>query len=171
MYGCNHSVGSISSQPMSPARKTTQKLDVRLRREPTMARGQDTFEHILAVAAELLDEVGPQKFTTNLLAKRAGLGLQAVYRYFPNKHAVVTTLSKRMVDEWDSWFATLDDDIDECIVRHMTSEFLKAHKIDLTSDATAIQRLHGVAEQVKIDLGLRTRSAIKVDEISYGDGA
>ena len=60
-----------------------------LRNVPTQARSRETFEKILATAVELLDELGWDGFNTNLLAERAGVRVSAVYRYFPNKEAVL----------------------------------------------------------------------------------
>ena len=73
-----------------------------LRSEPRQARARKTFESILAAAAELLDEVGIDGFNTNLLADRAGVRVRSVYRYFPNKHAVVMALARRIVADWDA---------------------------------------------------------------------
>lgn len=74
------------------------------RRLPTQARAKKTLEHLLQTAAELLDEVGVGAFNTNLLAERAGVRVRTVYRYFPNKLAVVATLASRLTEEWDHWF-------------------------------------------------------------------
>ena len=83
--------------------KATRDSELGLRNEPRQARARETFERILAAAAELLDEVGIDGFNTNLLASRAGVRVRSVYRYFPNKHAVVVTLAKRVVSQWDGW--------------------------------------------------------------------
>ncbi len=71
---------------------------------PTQARARQTVETILAAAAELLDETGIDSFNTNLLAERAGVRVRTVYRYFPNKLAVITALAERMANEWNGWF-------------------------------------------------------------------
>lgn len=86
---------------------------LKLRREPRQARSRATFESILRVAAELLEQDGWEGFNTNLLAERAGLGPQALYRYFPNKIAVVATIAERMVEEWDTWFKSIDEALGE----------------------------------------------------------
>lgn len=62
------------------------------------------------------------------------------------------------------------DDIDEQIVGVMVQHFLREHRVDLRPDVAAMQRLRIVAEQVKIDLGLRTRSIIQIDALAYGTG-
>lgn len=71
-----------------------------LRRAPVQARSRQTFETLLAVTAELLDEVGFEAFNTNLLASRSGIGTRAIYRYFPNKYALVTELARGMAARW-----------------------------------------------------------------------
>jgi AcrR family transcriptional regulator len=74
------------------------------RRVPTQRRSRETVSLILDTTAELLDEVGVDAFTTNLLAERAGVRVSTVYRYFPNKLAVIVALAERLAEEWDEWF-------------------------------------------------------------------
>ena len=78
--------------------------DFALRRMPRQERARQTVEHILETAAELLAEVGIDGFNTNLLADRAEVRVRTVYRYFPNKLAVVYELARRLAEEWDGWF-------------------------------------------------------------------
>lgn len=75
-----------------------------LRARPTQARSRKTFEAILAAAAELLTEAGWEGFNTNLLAERAGCRVATLYRYFPDKLAVVSTLAEQVVADWDREF-------------------------------------------------------------------
>ena len=74
------------------------------RRQPRQERARRTVDTILDTAAALLDEGGIAAFNTNLLAARAGLRVRTVYRYFPNKDAVIAGLAERMTREWDRWF-------------------------------------------------------------------
>ncbi|MCP4037466.1 MAG: TetR/AcrR family transcriptional regulator [bacterium] len=74
-----------------------------LRVSPRQARARETVGRILDTAAALLDEVGVDGFNTNLLATRAGVRVRTIYRYFPNKSAVILALAKRVVSEWDAW--------------------------------------------------------------------
>jgi AcrR family transcriptional regulator len=71
------------------------------RRQPTQARAKATVDTILEGAAVLLEEVGFDSFNTNVLAERAGVRVRSVYRYFPNKFAVMAALWKKMLGEWD----------------------------------------------------------------------
>ncbi|PZR34895.1 TetR/AcrR family transcriptional regulator [Caulobacter segnis] len=74
-------------------------LDTKSR--PSRRRGKDTFEVILTNAGELLAEVGFERLTTNLVCERAGLTPPALYRYFPNKYALLKELAHRLMDAQD----------------------------------------------------------------------
>ncbi|HET9694440.1 MAG TPA: TetR/AcrR family transcriptional regulator [Steroidobacteraceae bacterium] len=76
-----------------PRRLKATELD--LRRTPMQARGQATFERILDATAELLDKVGTEALTTNLISRTADVNVATLYQYFPNKQAVLLSLFKR----------------------------------------------------------------------------
>ncbi len=81
------------------------KLELKSR--PAQKRSGDTFDHILSVLAELLEEVGFEAISTNLICRRAGITPPALYRYFPNKYAVLKELGnnfmKRLNDAYLAW--------------------------------------------------------------------
>lgn len=79
-----------------------------LRTAPTQARAKATVEHLVVTAAQLLADVGADGFNTNRLAERAGVTVPTVYRYFPNKMAVLEELARGLASAWDGWF---DDDL------------------------------------------------------------
>ena len=80
------------SQPEVP-------LDTKVR--PSRAPGVSTFEVLLETAAEILMEVGFEGLTTNDICKRAGMTPPALYRYFPNKFAVLSELGRRLMAAQD----------------------------------------------------------------------
>lgn len=65
--------------------------------QPTQARGQDTYEMVLATAGEMLRDMGFEQLTTNAICERAGLTPPALYRYFPNKYAILKELGDRLM--------------------------------------------------------------------------
>jgi AcrR family transcriptional regulator len=69
---------------------------------PRQGRGQETYERILGVTADLLGEVGIERLSTNLVCERAGLTPPALYRYFPNKYALLHTLGERLMQVQNS---------------------------------------------------------------------
>jgi len=65
------------------------------------------MDHLLETALALLEEVGAERFNTNLLAERAQVSVRAIYRYFPNKIALLVALAER-VAEWErAWIGDL----------------------------------------------------------------
>lgn len=81
--------------------------DLSPRVRPVQQRAKDTVEQILDNAAVLLDEVGVDAFNTNLLAERANVAVRSVYRYYPNKLAVIVGLAERQAREWQEQFSQL----------------------------------------------------------------
>ena len=76
------------------------KTDILLtnRSAPIQERGAQTMERVLQAAAELLQETGFENLSTNAICERAGLTPPALYRYFPNKYAVMRELGERLMD-------------------------------------------------------------------------
>ena len=60
-------------------------------------RSRETVELILSAAADLLEEVGFEQLSTNMICKRARLTPPALYRYFPNKYAVLKEMGERLM--------------------------------------------------------------------------
>jgi AcrR family transcriptional regulator len=65
------------------------------RKTPRQRRSQATVEVILEAAAQLLERDGERGFNTNAVAERAGVSIGSLYRYFPNKQAILVALALR----------------------------------------------------------------------------
>ncbi|MBI3675039.1 MAG: TetR/AcrR family transcriptional regulator [Proteobacteria bacterium] len=76
-----------------------QRLQVSLetKLQPRQQRALSTYDAILQAAGQLLEEVGVERLSTNLVCKRAGLTPPALYRYFPNKYALLKELGARLM--------------------------------------------------------------------------
>ena len=81
-----------------------QRVELLEKNKPQQDRAKRTYEAILAAAAELLVEVGVERISTNLIAERAGITVPALYRYFPNKYAVLNALGARLMDRQNAVF-------------------------------------------------------------------
>ena len=85
-------------------------VDLLENNKPRQERAKRTYEGILNAASELLVEVGVERISTNLIAERAGITVPALYRYFPNKYAVLHALGCVLMDEqnkiFEEWFVT-----------------------------------------------------------------
>ncbi|WP_333586344.1 TetR/AcrR family transcriptional regulator [Phenylobacterium sp.] len=66
-----------------------------LRKPPLQDRAQVTVDTILEAAAQLLELRGEVGFNTNAVAERAGVSIGTLYRYFPDKQALMLALADR----------------------------------------------------------------------------
>lgn len=69
--------------------------------QPLQDRARTSYDAILRAAGELLLEVGIERLSTNLVCKRAGLSPPALYRYFPNKYALLRELGAQLMRAQD----------------------------------------------------------------------
>jgi DNA polymerase len=67
---------------------------------PTQARSRERLRRVLDAADELLATEGADTFTTNRIAAVAGIPVGSVYRYFPDKEAIVEALATRYWSEF-----------------------------------------------------------------------
>ena len=110
------------------------------KKSPTQRRSTETYELILQITAELLAEVGIGRLSTNLVCQRAGLSPPALYRYFPNKYALLHELGVRLMHAQNEL-------IEECLTPEvllnpidtlqpaLVKLFLATHRVTLDSTA------------------------------------
>ncbi len=119
---------------------------------------------ILDSASELIAERGLAPVTMTDIADRAGMGLTAVYRYFPNKQSIVRELSLRIFSEDTESLveaappanASAEDFIAEGI-----AEFWRRHR----DDPVRLQlraAIHADAELSALDLAESRRNAATI---------
>lgn len=72
--------------------------DLGIKRAPEQKRSQETYERILRVTAQVLADEGVERLSTNLVCQKAGLAPTALYRYFPNKYALLHELGIRLMN-------------------------------------------------------------------------
>ncbi|MEL7453004.1 MAG: TetR/AcrR family transcriptional regulator [Pseudomonadota bacterium] len=65
---------------------------------PRQKRAKDTYNRLVTVTGELLDEVGFERVSTNLIAERAGVSPPALYRYFKDKYDLIGAFGRRVMD-------------------------------------------------------------------------
>lgn len=69
-----------------------------LRNEPVQARSAARLTALLDAAAGVIDEIGYERLTTAMVAERAGASIGTVYRYFPDRIALLQALSARNLE-------------------------------------------------------------------------
>jgi AcrR family transcriptional regulator len=73
------------------------KINLDTKQQPVQQRSVETFELILDVTAKLLGDVGVERLSTNMVCEKAGISPPALYRYFPNKYAILKELGERLM--------------------------------------------------------------------------
>jgi len=68
-----------------------------MRKTPRQSRSCETVEAIVEAATRILGRRGWARFTTNEVAKVAGVSIGSLYQYFPNKAALVAAIKRRHV--------------------------------------------------------------------------
>lgn len=69
----------------------------RIRTMPTQGRSTARLSGLLDAAASVVDEVGFDRITTAMIAERANASIGTVYRYYPDRVAVLAALHERAV--------------------------------------------------------------------------
>jgi AcrR family transcriptional regulator len=69
-----------------------------LRNEPVQARSTARLTALLDAAASAVHELGYERLTTAMVAERAGASIGTVYRYFPDRIAVLQALASRNLE-------------------------------------------------------------------------
>lgn len=96
-----------------------------LRQPPRQRRARERVEAILDAAAEVFEEVGYEKATTNEIVRRAGVSPGTLYHWFPDKGALADGLVERYLDALMGFYGPLlDNDPDEP-VSHMIRRVLR----------------------------------------------
>lgn len=82
--------------------------DIHVRTQLVQERSSARLSGLLDAAAEIVDEVGFERVTTAMIAQRAGASIGTVYRYFPDRIAVLQALRERAIHRFH---ATVVDEI------------------------------------------------------------
>lgn len=69
--------------------KTTQTII-----QPQQKRARQTRQKILDATLELLQQSGIEKISTNLIARQARVNIASLYKYFPDKYAILHELAQ-----------------------------------------------------------------------------
>lgn len=75
------------------------------RRAPVQSRARASRDAILRASAQLLGRSGVTDFTTNHVAKRAGVSIGTLYEYFRDKDAILDALLSAHLDDAESAFS------------------------------------------------------------------
>jgi AcrR family transcriptional regulator len=80
-----------------PFVRDTESAAPLIRTEPVQQRSAERLNALLDAAASAVDEVGFDRITTAMIAERAGASIGTVYRYYPDRVAVLQGLRERAI--------------------------------------------------------------------------
>jgi AcrR family transcriptional regulator len=75
------------------------KKTVKPRKTPQQARSRQTREDILEATAHLLNRKPFDEVSTNHIAKKTGISIGTLYKYYPNKDAILADLSLKFMQQ------------------------------------------------------------------------
>lgn len=107
----------------------------------------------MTTAAELLDEVGWEGFNTNRLAEKAGCRVSTIYRYFPDKLALVTVLAECVTAVWHAQLITMEQELDgQRALQDVWNEYLMKFVATVreTPGALAIRKAMRVVPELQV---------------------
>lgn len=84
------------------ADNTAVSVSVTPRRKPVQARSRERVNTILEHAAAIFHEVGVDGTSMSAIARQSGMSLASLYRYFPNKAAIVKAIAERHVEKMET---------------------------------------------------------------------
>lgn len=165
-------------EAQSPARQSIQAKKL-----PAQQRATETYERILSVAALTLADVGIERLSTNLICERAGLTPPALYRYFPNKYALLGVLGERLLaqqnERIDYWITPdMLNGPQEIVERALSWLILDTYRVtqDTVGGMWILKALRAVPllEHIKLDSHRRVAKAqakIMSDAFPHVDSA
>jgi AcrR family transcriptional regulator len=151
------------------------------RKDPKQTRSRAIVESIVEAGRRILEAEGPGALTTNHIAERAGVSIGSLYRYFPNKEAVIAAICEtetrrdvseiRSAERWAIDELPLRESlaaiVDFQIARHqrlvaLASDVYRAHQGEFS--LTAHMGTDAVVAHMRALL-LRHRAAVRVRDL------
>ncbi len=69
------------------------------RHSAKQSRSQEIVSAIVTAGVQLLEDHGADFLTTSRIAERAGVSIGSLYRYYPNKQAVIAAIYEKRIDD------------------------------------------------------------------------
>ncbi|WP_221796382.1 TetR/AcrR family transcriptional regulator [Oceanobacter mangrovi] len=145
----------MTDAPDSKQASPRLRQDLQPRNEPVQGRSIKRSQQILDVTGELLERLGMDDLTTNIIAREVGISVGSLYHYFPNKHAILYAMGQRWLEEISAMLAEVEAlpvesySIEE-LVEQLTAANLRAYKRQ-KAVLTLVQAMFAVPELRELD--------------------
>ena len=138
------------------------------RRVPVQFRSHQTVQRVLDAASSLLSQMPLEEVTTTRIAAEAGLSIGALYRFFPDKQAIIDAIAVRHVAQFR---ASLEQTVMKTLERELAdlASFNPAALLNDVVDAYVVY-LDAHPDFRAISLGRHISAAAKEREASPNVG-
>jgi len=142
-----------------------------VRRRPTQARSQKRFDQVLDAASALIATHGLDPISMTDIAEEAGMALTALYRYFPNKRAIVRELALMMLEADAALNTEVVDDASQSPAERIKAGVLAyCHHLNDPMRLQIRAAIHADAELSDLDLADSRRNAAVIAAAVDYDG-
>lgn len=123
------------------------KKSIKPRKTPQQARSKQTREDILSATARLLNRKPLGDVSTNHIAKKTGISVGTLYKYYPNKDAILADLSlmymRHDAELFGSIFEAYTDRPEDrhLLVAELVEALMKTHTNDAAVRGVVYQNL------------------------------
>lgn len=148
------------------------------RKNPRQKRAVDTIDVIMEATAQVLERNESSGFTTNHIARRAGVSIGTLYRYFPHKKAILREMAESEMRRREAGMreamANIDCDTGEEIIEavvHSVLERFRSHgRVRKRMLLSLIQDAELVTKANTLHIGimrLLLERLVEVDPVRY----
>lgn len=158
------------------AKDPERSLAALVRTEPIQERSAARVDALLDAAAAVVDEIGFDRLTTAMVAERADASIGTVYRYFPDRIALLQGLRERAIGRFrvavvqrieevrpSTWLEAVDCSVDAAATMYRTEPGFRIIRFaddergnegagEFSGESTPFS--HGLAEVLSADFGL-----------------
>lgn len=133
-------------------------------RRPLQKRSQATYDRLLDRAGELLEELGVERISTNLIAARAGVSPPTLYHYFSDKYALLAALGERLMTAQNA-LVPLDPALDEAAIANVLLEHVKLTRAS-PGGAWVMRMLRAVPQLAQVRLASHRQLAAALSQMA-----
>jgi AcrR family transcriptional regulator len=132
---------------LSSAGAIAMKKSIKPRKTPQQARSRQTRDEILQATAHLLNRKPLGEVSTNLIARKTGISIGTLYKYYPNKDAILADLSLMYMQRDAELFGTIFEvhsgksQGEEHLIFDLVESLMALHKNDAQVRGVVYQNL------------------------------
>ncbi len=150
------------------------KKTIKPRKTPQQARSRQTREDILKATAHLLNRKPFGEVSTNHIAKKTGISIGTLYKYYPNKDAILADLSLVFMQQDAELFGRIFESSSrsrpkkDALIEELTEALMTIHRDEAQVRGVVYQnleRLNLLAAAKNATQKIQTKGTASVPEL------